>query len=160
MKKLFNPSGLLIKSLLSIYDGEQELATVDLLHQSIHEVRVLGFNHNLVAFEKEHDIFIPIKDVFGNIAIVYLNGVKKPFETYSYKGNTLTQVTDKSGKIQPLAQTTSSWNYQSLRCDKETGLIVDRSFYYDLTTGQWINPLEIGMIHHQLDKIKTISQPK
>lgn len=119
------------------YDEQKEIGTTDEQGQ-ITTLRVLGNTPRgelgaAVALELRGSIYIPIHDLYGNIAkLLSLNKTKA--ESYAY-----TAFGEEKVSPAPL----SPWRYASKRTD-ETGLVYFGHRYYIPSLGRWLTPDPLG----------------
>ena len=89
-----------------------------------------------IALELEDQIYLPIHDHSGNVAVLIDFTTKNLAEGYVYTA---------FGQEQRYGSGTSNpWHYSSKRLDPETGWIYFGRRYYDPATGRWTTPDPIG----------------
>lgn len=131
-----------IKSLLFIYDGQNEIGATN-TGQQIIQLRVLGNTPDAeigaaVAHELNGRTFAPLYDLYGNVAcLIALDD--RTQETYRYDafGNSTLFSTATTTFQNP-------WTFSSKRLDEESGHIYYGRRYYDPLSGRWLTPDPIG----------------
>lgn len=129
-----------------IYQGQNEVGST--INGEIVTLRILGKGLGAeigaaVALELNHETYIPIHDIHGNIASL-LNSSGNTIETYLYTAFGEEQIYDSYGN-QLLKSTVSNlWRFSSKRHDSETGFIYFGRRYYSPNIGRWVTPDPIG----------------
>lgn len=123
-----------------LYDEQNELGAFP------HELRILGQGRGAeigatVAIEKNHTLYVPLHDLFGNI-IALLDQTNTLKESYRF-----TAFGEEEVFTPQSIQTTDSllhnpWRYQSKR--KVGQLVSFGRRFYDPETGRWLSPDPMG----------------
>ena len=130
-KYVTSENGLSNKSKF-IFDGQKEIGS-DTQGDTILELGILGSAQNAergaaIALEINHQIYLPIQDVFSN-----------PHKLISYAMDTIVETYEFSAFGQERETTyLNPWRFSSKRVDPETALIYFGRRYYDPEIGRWI----------------------
>ena len=133
-----------------IYDGMNEIGLVD-SEGHIQELRVLGAGFGAeigaaIAIELKSEIFAPIHDLRGSVAMLVDIATKKPAEFYRFSAFGEEKIFDSQCLEVPASALGNPWRYQSKRSDAETGLIFFGRRYYAPMSGRWISPDPLGFV--------------
>jgi len=126
-----------------VYQFQEEVGVW--ANDCLEEVRFLGNDnrHPMVAMELKGELYLPIHDLFGNVASL-MDGQGKVVERYRYTAYGEAEILNPQNEKMESSLVGNYWQYASKRWEDETGLVAFGLRYYDPKIGRWISPDPAG----------------
>ena len=97
-----------------------------------------------IAFELQKEVYVPIYDIQGNVALLVDPDRRTVQESYHYSVFGEEEILNRRGREVKHSLLQNPWRYRGSRTDEETGLLCIGCRYYDPEIGRWIDPDPAG----------------
>lgn len=132
-----------------LYVGDLEIGMIDEKGDLL-ELRVPLDPNNLsndcIAFEFQNEVFLPVYDLIGNVALLVDPTCRDVVESYQHGLFGQESIFDEDEEHVNQSPIGNPWRYAGTRTDYETNLVFYGARYYHRDLYQWISPDPLGSI--------------